>query len=875
MGWWNGGASRLRSLGRRGREEAELDEEVRFHLEQETAKLLRQGWAPDEARREAYRRFGGVERMKERTRDARGTRWLEDAVRDLRYAARGLRRAPGFTAVAVLTLGLGIGATTAMFSLVDGVLLRGLPYPDAQRVMAVWERNDEGASLHASYLNFADWRREAESFEALAAYTPPSPVTVLGPAGGARSVVTRVSQDFFRVGGVAPFLGRLPGPDEHAEGGPPVAVASHRFWLEALGGPADLAGVTVSVQGLVHDVVGVMPPGFDLPAGPDLWLSLDRAVPWSVRANHVVRVVGRLAPGGSAALARQELDRIHAGIRAQAPEVETAGVLVRPLQEEFVGSARQPLILLLGAAGFLLLVACGNVATTFLARGAGRTGEMGLRASLGAGRGRLVRQLVMESTLLAALGAGAALVVARGIVWATRWVDPAAVPRLAGVTLDGRVLGFALVTALATVVAFGLAPALRLTAGDLVAASRSGRAGADRRHRATWRLLMAGEVALAVVLLAGAGLLLRNLAAILDRDLGYDPDGVVTASLHLPAEKFQTAAQAVAFLEGLAEGVHGTPEVDEVGFGLMLPIRGTGSLGGPVLLDGGVRTDAVFQYRVADAGYFRALGVPLLEGRLFGPGDGADAPHVAVIDAAMARALWPDESAVGQRFDPGGMDPYRDQDLTVVGVVGEVRDWSQGPGDSPTYYVHLPQRPAFAGMFGLNMVVHGGSPAAVADAIRTQVRQRDPDVPVQTAVLRSRLADSAGDRRFTAFVLGGFALAALLLAVVGIYGVVSYAVARRTREMGVRLALGARPAQVRGAAQADALGTVAVGAAVGLGGAILLSRTLGSLLVGVGSLDPVAYLGGVALLLAAAWVASWIPARRATRVNPVQALRQE
>lgn len=867
--------ARLRALVQRRREEAELAEELRFHLDMETEKLLRQGMAPRVARREAYRRFGGVERMKERTRDERGTRGLEDVVRDARYAVRTLRRAPTFTAVAVLTLTLGIGATTAMYSLVSGVLLRRLPYPDPDRIVVVWERAQDGRLLHASYLNFADWRSGASELDALAAYTPAAPMTVVTAAGGTRAVVSSVSADFFRVGGVEPLLGRTPGPSENRPGGEPVAVVGHRFWTESLGAPARLEGVTVSVHGTLHDVVGVMPAGFELPQPADVWLPLDRAVPWTVRGNHVVGVVGRLAAAAGPARAAAELERLHADIRALSPEVETVGVTVRPFHDELVGGARRPLLLLLGASGFLLLVACTNVAATLLARGAGRRRELAVRASLGAGRGRLVRQLLHESLALALPGAAGGLLLARGLLGVTRRLDPGAVPRLAEVGLDTGVLLFALGAALATSLLFGLLPALRLTAGDLARSVREGRDGSDRRTRVTGRLLIAGEVAMAVVLLAGGGLLLRSLSAILERDGGFRTEGVATGRLHLPAERYSTAAEGIAFLDRVLTDVRSIPGVEDAGVALQLPVRGSGGVGGPVLLGDERWTEAWLHYRVADAGYFRTLGIPLLEGRLFDASDDEGASHVAVIDRAMAERLWPGESALGQRFNPRGMDPWPDEWLTVVGVVGEVTDWGQAPGGAPTYYVHARQRPVFLAIFGLDLVARGPDAAALAGAMRDRVRALDADVPVTAGTLARRIAGSAADRRFTALVLGGFALLALLVAAVGIYGMVAYAAARRTREMGIRLALGARPRQVRREVQAEALAAVAAGAAVGLAGAFGLARTLRSLLFEVGPGDPVALLGGLALLGAAAWLASWLPARRGARLDPARTLRED
>ncbi len=579
-GWLRGMATRLRSLVLRGREEAELEEEIRFHIEEETSKLLRQGWNAEAARREAYRRFGGVERMKERTRDERGTGWVDDVARDVRYAGRTLRRAPGFSLMAVLTLALGIGATTAMFSLVRGVLLQGLPYPASGRLITVAERTADGSSTLASYTNFADWREDSPALEALAAYTPPSPETVLGPSGGVRARVTAVSADFFRVVGVAAALGRVTGPGENRPGGPPVVVVSHAFWRDVLGGPTDLAGATVDLRGEPWSVVGVMPASFDLPAGAELWLPLERQVPWTVRGNHVVRVVGRMTAGAELSRARAELERVQAGIHGRYPEVETVGVRVQRLQDEMVGSSRTPLLLLLVSAGFLLLVACANVASALLARGAGRRRELALRASLGAGRGRLVRQLLVESLVLAGLGAVAALGLAASILRSTRLLAAGAVPRLAEVGLDGSVLLFTAATALVTGLLFGVLPALRLTMGDLAASARGGRGGGDeRRVRRGWRLIMAGEVAMAVALLSGAGLLVRSLGAILDQDVGFDPAGVVTARLDFPGGKFATAAEGVSFLDELTGSLRGRPGVQDAGLGLLLPVRGAGLAG--------------------------------------------------------------------------------------------------------------------------------------------------------------------------------------------------------------------------------------------------------------------------------------------------------
>jgi putative ABC transport system permease protein len=776
----------------------------------------------------------------------------------------------------VLTLGLGMGATTAMFSLVDGVVLEPLPYPDPDQLVTVEERTAAGSAQLASYLNFADWRAEATTVSSLAAYTPARTVTARVGGSGVRARLTSVSADFFEVAGLAPVLGRLPGPGENRPGGPPVAVVSHGFWRDALEAPESLAGATVGVRGQPYEVVGVLPPDFDLPHQAEIWLPLDRAVPWTVRGNSVVAVVGRLRPGVALASARRDLDAVHREIASIHAEVESVGVEVTPLHEEVVGETRGAMVLLLGASGFLLLVACANVASTLLARGPARRREMAIRTSLGAGRGHLVRQLLVESLVLAGFGAMAALGLARGILWAARRLDPGTIPRLTEVGLDGRVLLFTGSATVVTALIFGLLPALRLTGSAAARGLRSGaRWGTGRTTRTTWTLLVAAEVALAVVLLSGSGLLLRSFGEVLSRDGGFRTSGVVSGRIHLPPGEYATAAEAVGALDRLLDDLGSRPGVDEAGMGLLLPVRGTGSVGSPVTPEGRPRTGEVFQYRVADAGYFRTLGIPLLRGRLFDETDREGTPHVAVVDEAFAASVWPGEDPVGKRFDITGMDPYRNEWITVIGVVGEVRDWTQDPGSNPTYYVSYAQRPAFLATFGASIVAAGPRTGPVATAIRDAVREADSGIPVRVQRLGARIADSAGERRFTALVLGGFALLAWVLAAVGVYGVVSYTVARRTREVGIRLALGARPASLRAGVQIEALRVVVAGAAVGLTGAVALALTLRSMLFHVSPADPVSLLGGAAALVGAGWLAAWIPARRATRIDPSSALRAE
>lgn len=801
-----------------------------------------------------------------------GERWVQDT----RHALRRLIRAPGATLTAVLTLSLGVGGTTAMFSVVDGVVLKPLPYPEPDRLVAVWERTDGGEEASTSFLNFQDWRAGTRSVEAMAAYTASRPATVLTANGGVWGRVASVSSDFFDVVGTEPLLGRSFGPDENRPGGPPLAVVSHDFWRDALGAPPALNGVAVNLEGVSHDVIGVMPAILDVPSATDVWLPLERAVPWTTRGNHVVRVLGRLRADATLATARDDLNAVQARTRARHGEGEAAGVSVRALHDQIVGDTTRPLAVLLAAAAVLMLVACTNVASTLLARGLARRREMAVRASLGAGRGRLVRQLVSESVVLGLLGGCAGLVVAQGLLFLARSVDATAVPRLSNVGLDGRVLLFTAAAALFTALLFGLVPSFQLTKGDLAGSLRGARAGsAERGVRASWRVLMAAEVALALVLLVGAGLTGRSLMAILERDNGIRVEGVVTGRIDLPGAKYRTAEAGVAFVDELLETLGASPAVDEAGIALLLPVQGQGSLASPVELGDGRRSEGVFQYRVADVGFFRALGVPLLRGRLFEDADRETGPHVAVVDEVMARRLWPGADPIGRRFNPRGMDPYPDEWLTVVGVVAEVRNWSQAPGTNPTFYVSHRQRPAFLSFFGASVVVRGPGEATLATLLRERIRALDADVPVRVSTLRSQISDSARDRRFIGSVMGAFAALALLLAVLGVYGVVSYIVAQRTREIGIRLALGAAPSRVRSRVLRDALGVAGVGVGVGLLAAGALSHASTGLLLEVSPLDPWTFAGVAAALMGAATVASWIPARRSARVDPALTLTAE
>jgi predicted permease len=866
----------------------DVADELAFHLAQRQAELVAQGWDPAAARQEAERTFGDVQRVTDeckeitaRTRRARRRADAWQAVRqDLRFAARLLRKSPGFTAAAIVTLALGIGANTAVFSVVNGVILQPLPYDGADRIVTVRETHANGWG-DLAYANFLDVRDQSRSFEAMAEYAS-GLLTVLGADEAVRVRVAAVTADFFRVFGVQPFSGRFPAPDEHRESAAPVAVVSYGFWQTYLGARTDLAGTTLRAA-RTYDVVGVLPPGFDYPAATDIWIPLELESQPMSRTAHNSAAVGRLGPDASPDIARWELDGILQRLGGLfAEDFDATGAEVIRLQDQLTGSMRRPLFLLLGAAGVLLLAACTNLAGALLARGTTRQPELAVRAALGAGRERLVRQLFAEGMLLALMGAVAGVVVALVMLRVLLVLAPGTLAGVDAAGLDGWVLGFTLLVALATAVLFGLFPALRISANDPGTALREGgRTGAGPRRQRVWSLLVATEVALAVVLLAGTGLLLRSFWRTISVDPGFTAGGVLTVEINLPQLVYDTNEQAIVYYDRLLAELAAIPGVERAGVVNVLPLGGsmpnglTEAEGKPITRED--FADAVQAvYRLASRDYFAALGVRLVQGRTFDGGEGPGSRHVVVVSEAYAANAWPGETPIGKQMRPAGMDPVEEEPFaTVIGVVGDVRAWSlTDEADRPTYYYSYRQRPyRIRSMTAVVRTV--GSPAAVVGQVRDALRAIDPNVPVTFRTMDQRVAASLANQRFTLVVLGTFAALALVLAAVGIYGVVSYAVAQRTREIGIRLALGATPGSVRREVQGRALTAVAAGVAAGLVAAVALSRLLASLLYDVQPTDPLTIALVVAGLAVTAYVASWAPAWRGTRIDPVLAIRAD
>ncbi|MGD8817599.1 MAG: ABC transporter permease, partial [Acidobacteriota bacterium] len=792
---------------------------------------------------------------------------------DLRHAARQMTAAPGFTLLAVATLALGIGMTTTVFSVVDGVLLRPLPYPDAAELVMVREAGDDGRPLWPSYQNFVDWRDQSDTFRSMAAMTFPGSVTVLGGLRPAQARGTEVTSGFFDLVGVPAAVGRTLVAADHRRDATPVVVVSYDFWRDVLGGATPLEGVSIDVAGRDHLVVGVMPPGFRFVRDTDVWAALESTGRESVRGAHWLQVVGRLRDPGALAAADAQLDQITARIHEEyGDDTEAYSVLTSPLHDEVVGDTVGPLRLLFGATGLLLLVACANVASALMARGAQRDGEISLRAALGATRWRVARQLLVESSLLAGTGAVVGIL---GAIVAVRMLAARAaeaLPRLSEVTVDGPVLAFSLGAAVAATVLFGLLPALRIARSHSTLAFAARGSAGNRRTARLWRVLVAAQVALVTVLLLGSGLLVRSLGNILSADVGYDTRNVVSARIYLPDSKYADEPAMAAFFARLEEAAGAVPGVTSAGIGSWLPLS-AGSYSSPVVLDGEERTEPGIGYRVASRGFFEVLRLPLLQGRLFDDGDTAEAPPVAVINRTFAERYWPGEEVVGKRFRVDGMDAHRGEWLTVVGVVGEARNWSQARGSNPEYYVSVRQRPFIAGRLQGVLVVRAAGPVdGLVAGLRRAIADIDADVPANFTTLQAAIGRSVGDRRFTLRLLLVFAVAGLLLATVGIYGVMSYSVAGRRAEIGVRMALGASPRSIVALVLGGAVRTVALGAIAGLLGGLGLERLIRGMLFEVAAADPLVIVTTVGSLVAVALLAALLPARRASAMDPLEVI---
>lgn len=810
-------------------------------------------------------------------------------IQDLRFAIRNLQTRPGFTVVAVLTLAMGIGATTAIFGVVRAVLLRPLEYPEPARLVKVSGFDVKDGELdNLSPADFLDFQREATSFERMGANGYVGLSTVAGGTGDAERVgAVNVTEGFFPTLGVQPALGRLFLAEEDRPNGPRAVILSDAIWRSRFGADPGIVGKPVMVNAAPATVVGVLPASFrhievnpDRPA--DLFMTFRFPPVGGNRGGHYIRGVGRLKAGASIEQARAELETIARRLEQQYPVDNTDhSVHLAPLLESIVHDARPALVLLAVAVGLVLLVSCANVANLLLARGTGRLRELALRAALGADRGRLIRQMLTESAVLGIAGGVLGLVFA---TWATRGLAVLAaesVPRADQIGVDGVVLAFALAASLVTSVVFGLLPALHFSGRDLhESLKEGGRAGGEAVRRGARELLIGAEVALSVVLLVGAGLLARSLWQLQAVDPGFHPEHVLAMEVSLPTARYEEGQQ-IPFHRQLQERVATLAGVRAVGAVNILPLSSNYD-SRAIQLNDHPKPDGQGpspQARSVTRGYFAVMGIPLLRGRLFDEHDTEASAKVAVISDAMARAYWPGEDALGKRitFNTGAAGEQvvgGSGSREVVGIVGNVKHLGLDESDVPMFYTPHTQQPSYHTM---QMVVRAeGDAASLTGAVRVELSRLDKDVPLsQVRTLDSMIGKTVAAPRLRASLLGGFAVLAMLLAAVGVYGVVAYLVGQRTREIGVRLALGASGGDVVGMVMREGLRPVTLGMGVGVVGALALTRVLSSMLYGVTASDVVSYLAACGMLAVAAVAASVVPARRALRVDPVVAFRAE
>ena len=866
----------------RRRRELELDDEIAGHIAMAVADRVARGEAQAEAYASARRELGNEALVKEAARAQWGWGSFERFRQDARYGLRLLRRSPGFAAVAIFTLALGIGASTAILSVVDAILVRPLAYADPARLVVILKGGD-GPVAPA---NFLDWKAQSGSFENMGAAEYWSP-NLTGGDSPEKVWAIRMTADVLPLLGVQPALGRFFLPSEMAAGANHVVVLGHAVWKSRFGADPAILGKEILLDGEPYSVVGVMPPSFQFApfwaTNAQLWAPLDLAPRASNRNGSSLRIFARLKPGIALESARREMASITAELDRQFPGTNR-DMQVVPLLERVVGDVRPALLVLLAAVALVLAIACANVANMLLARSSVRQREVALRAALGASRGRTIRQLLTESLVLAAAGgvAGAALG-----AWGLRLLlalAPEGIPRLAEVSLDPRIFLATFGVALLSGAAFGIAPALEASAVHLQPALKEGgSAGAGREGGRLRRAFVAAEIAIAIVLLVGAGLMIRTFLALRAIDPGWNPDGVVTLEVSLAGTSHAAPEQREPVYRQLLERIRAVPGVGAAGAINHLPIAGD-IWRFPYAVEG--RPEArpgespVTVYRAVTPGYFAAMRLPILRGRDIAETDGANAPGAVVINERFAEIQWPGEDALGKRITLDDKNW-----LTVVGIVkNAVRsDWSEPPYEEsyiPVFQSPELMRSAHTSASYLTFVVRAaradGDPAALAPSLKAAIRAIDPTLPISgVRTMRDVVNEATARARFQTLLLAVFASAAALLSAIGIYGVMSYAVSKRTREIGVRMALGADPRSVLRLVVGQGMAVAFAGAGLGLVGAFLLTRLMASLLYGVRPGDPLTFAAVAAALLLVALAASWIPARRAARIDPMQALRAE
>jgi len=882
--------SLLRNLFRKQRVEQDLDDEIRSHLELMTAQKISEGMTPQDAARAAKLELGGVEQIKEQVRAVQAGAQLETLLQDLRFGLRTLRKSPGFTAVAVLTLALGIGANTAIFTVIDSVLLRPLPYPHPERIVKV--SSAYRGSVFQTVIagpQYRFLRESSRSFESVEAHDViTSGVNVSGNPQPEHLVSAAVSADFFRVLGVAPLLGRTFTEAEDRPGGPCAVLLTYGLWRRRYAGDPAIVGRNLTLNAQTCLVTGVLPPTFSFDQSAEIFMPV-RIPPVTRDPGHSYFMLARLRPGVTIDQARAEMPAIFARFKAAHGDLvarNETGIELQPYLDSIVGDVRPSLWLLFGAVGLLLLIACANVANLLLSRAANRTSEMAVRAALGAGRRRLTRQLITESALLAFAGGGFGLLMAYEGISALRGLAPGSLPRAADISLDPRVAGFAFFLSLLTVVAFGLLPALHTTGVDIHASllAASGRTTSDTRSARARALLIAAEVALSVMLLAGAALLMRSLIALRGVPPGFDPANVLTFKMS-PSPHYATTLLLQGFELQVLDRLRALPGVDSAAVAICLPLELGPDMPTEIL---GQSQPALLikspHYRTVSPDYFRTLGISLIRGRPFSDSDTADSAPVIIINASMARRSFQDRDPLGAHLQLGGGlgAEYADPPRVIVGVVGDVRESSLDKPADWTEFIPRAQVPTTM-TADVNRLV-GASwairttipPEQLADAVRRAVLAVDPQQPISAVrTMQDAMSQTLERQRFTVFLTTLFAALGVLLAAVGIYGVISYTVAQRTHEIGIRMALGAKRLDILKMMIRKGFHPVLMGVVVGLAAALALARFLSSVLYGVRPRDPLTFAAVAAALMAVALLACYIPARRATKVDPMVALRHE
>ncbi len=798
---------------------------------------------------------------------------IPDVLRDARYGVRQLQKNPGFAVVATLTLALGIGATSAMFSVINGVLLRPLPFPDPDALVRVNEIVPQYGRFTVAPAAFLDWRAQNASFEQIVALQSSS-ASFAGTDGAERVTNALVSWDFFDLARVQPILGRTFTRDEDTPGRTGVVVLSHAMWQRRFAGAADVAGRTITLNGAPVTIIGVMPAGFQFPRDAEYWAPLGLDPAKASRGGHYLAVLARLKNGVTVAQAGTEMRVIAERLARQYPkESADESAEVVPLLDQIVGDARQSLLALLGAVAVVVLIACANVANLLLVRASVREKEIAIRTALGAGKARLVRQMLAESLVLAIGGGALGVLLAFAAIGPIRTLSAGSIPRVQDVSIDATVLLFAFASSVATGIFFGLAPAWQASrsgiAGIMKEGGRSSSTGGGRWVR---HALLVAEVALSIVLLVGAVLLLRSFARVTGIDPGFRADNVLAFRVALPAATYPEDHHKTAFFDRLMGRLEGLPGVRAAGMIQTLPMRGGYFLsfsikGRPEPKPG---SEPSANHRVVSPHYFQALGIPLKRGRLLTEKDTTASPMVAVIDEAFAARHFPNEDPIGHGLDIGnGTDGFYE----IVGVVGNVHHGGLEAVASPTMYVPFTQD-VFSTMWIVART--DGDPTRLAAGARQAVREIDPALPAYSMTpLRDVIAESVAQRRFSMLLLAAFALTALFLAAVGIYGVVAYSVSQRTQEIGLRLAIGAERRDVLTLVLGGGMRLALAGVVLGIAGALALAQLIATMLFGVTPFDPASYVATAAVLLGVAAAACYLPARRAMNVDPVVAMRQE